>query len=231
VEAIVLAGGLGTRLRSVVTDLPKPMAPVAGRPFLACVLDQLVEAGFARVVLAVGYRHEAIRAHFGDTYRGLALCYSVEAEPLGTGGAIALAFASISSPDPFVLNGDTYLEIDHRAMLDAHMRAGADLSMAICRVPNIQRYGALELADVRVSGFREKGATGPGWINGGTYVLGASLRSRLQHRGAFSFEQDLLAPDLHVIRPLAFPVNGNFIDIGIPDDYLRAQTLLGRSAL
>jgi NDP-sugar pyrophosphorylase family protein len=107
-QAIVLAGGLGTRLRGVVPDLPKPMAPVAGRPFLAWVLDELVDAGFAQVVLAVGYRHEVIRGHFGDTYRGLPLRYAVEAQPLGTGGAIRQA-AALAGPGPlFVLNSSSW---------------------------------------------------------------------------------------------------------------------------
>lgn len=225
-EAIVLAGGLGTRLSSVVSELPKPMAPIRGRPFLAYVLDPLVDAGFGAAVLAVGYRHEVIREHFGDDYRGLALRYSVESEPLGTGGAIKLACAMVSSPDPFVLNGDTYLEIDYRAMLDAHARAGAELSMAVHQMPDVQRYGALEIADGTVCGFREKEAAGPGWINAGTYILGPAVRARLRHRDAFSFEQDVLMPEVRAIRPLAFPVTGLFIDIGIPEDYARAQTLL-----
>ena len=116
-QAIILAGGLGTRLRSVVPDLPKPMAPVAGRPFLAWVLDRLVDAGFESAVLAVGYRHEIIRAHFGEDYRGMALRYSVETTPLGTGGAMRLAADHVTALPVFVLNGDTYLELDYRAML------------------------------------------------------------------------------------------------------------------
>lgn len=224
-EAIVLAGGLGTRLRGVVPDLPKPMAPVQGRPFLSFVLDQLLVAGFETAVLAVGYRHEAIRSHFGERYRGLALRYSAESEPLGTGGAIRLAWPLASAPQVFVLNGDTYLEIDHKAMLEAHLRAAAQLSMAVYRVPDASRYGALELADGRVRGFFEKGRSGPGWINAGVYILSSELRACVSREGAFSFEQDLLAPEVETIRPLAFPADGLFIDIGIPEDYARAQTL------
>ena len=224
-EAIVLAGGLGTRLRSVVNDVPKPMAPVHGRPFLALVLDQLVEAGFATAILAVGYRHEAIRDCFGNGYRGLVLRYSVESEPLGTGGAMRLACRQAHGRDVFVLNGDTFLELDFVAMLDAHVRASARFSMAVCHVPDVARYGALEIDDGIVRGFSEKGRSGPGWINGGTYVLGAELRAQMQQEGAFSFEHDLLVPEVARIRPLAFRAPGRFIDIGVPQDYLRAERM------
>jgi len=222
-EAIVLAGGFGTRLRGVVDYIPKPMAPVQGRPFLAFVLDQLVDAGFKTGIFATGYRHEAIRAYFGEDYRGLALRYSVEREPLGTGGAIRLACAQVTARDVFVLNGDTYLEVDFRAMLDAHASARMELSMAICHVPDVARYGAVELQDGIVQGFREKGRSGPGWINAGTYVLGPELRARLRRQGAFSFEHDLLAPEVKSIRPLAFLASGLFIDIGTPEDYTKLQ--------
>ncbi len=227
-EAIVLAGGLGTRLREVVDDVPKPMAPVHGRPFLAHVLDQLVNAGFKTAIFAAGYRHEAIRSYFGPEYRGLALHYSVEGEPLGTGGAIRLACEQAKARDVFVLNGDTYLELDFRAMLAAHVREGSHISMAICHVPDVARYGALELSDGTVKGFLEKGRSGPGWINAGTYVLGPDLCARLRPQGAFSFEQDLLAPEVSSIRPLAFRAAGLFIDIGIPEDYARAKQIFYR---
>jgi D-glycero-alpha-D-manno-heptose 1-phosphate guanylyltransferase len=224
-EAIVLAGGLGTRLRGVVDDVPKPMAAVQGRPFLAFVLDQLVDSGFHTAILAIGYRHEAIRSHFGDAHRGLALLYSVEDEPLGTGGALRLACAQLSTRDVFALNGDTYVELDFPAMLQAHLRAGAQLSLAVCQVPDVTRYGAVEVREGIVHGFREKGQSGPGWINGGVYVLGPTLRHRFPPRGAFSFEHDLLMPEVGSIRPLAFRSSGRFIDIGTPEDYARAQML------
>lgn len=224
-EAIVLAGGLGTRLRSVVDDVPKPMAPVQGRPFLAYVLDQLVDRGFHTAVLAAGYRHEAIRSYFGEEYRGLALVYSVESEPLGTGGAIRLACNQAHARYVFVLNGDTYLELDYGAMLDEHARAGAQLSMAVCQVSNVARYGTLEVSAGIVRGFREKGQSGPGWINGGVYILGPELRARLPERAAFSFEHELLVPEVQSIQPIAFPAAGLFIDIGVPEDYARVQEI------
>jgi D-glycero-alpha-D-manno-heptose 1-phosphate guanylyltransferase len=224
-QAIVLAGGLGTRLRSVVPDLPKPMAPVAGRPFLAWVLDDLVAAGFESAVLAVGYRHEAIHAHFGDLYRGMALRYSIEDTPLGTGGAIRLAADHVTERPIFVLNGDTYLELDYRAMLDAHRQAQTSLSVAVCSVPDVSRYGALELGSGRIHGFLEKGRAGPGFINAGVYLLASDILRQIPAGEPFSFEQQLLVPRIGELRPLAFHTEGRFIDIGIPEDFERAQQM------
>lgn len=228
-QAIVLAGGLGTRLRGVVPDLPKPMAPVAGRPFLAWILDRLVEARFERAVLAVGYRFEAIRDHFGDTYRGLPLAYSVEAAPLGTGGALRLAAERISVFPVFVLNGDTYLDLDYRAMLEAHQRQGASMSVAVSRTLDMSRYGALELADGHIRRFLEKGPGGAGVINAGVYLLAREILARIPPGQAFSFEQQLLTPEVETIRPAAFATDGLFIDIGVPEDYQRAQGLFPRA--
>ena len=225
-EAIVLAGGLGTRLRSVVADLPKAMAPVAGRPFLEHLLDDLVDAGFASVVLAIGYRAEAIREHFRDRYRGLPLAYSIEGQPLGTGGAIRLAMNRASSPEVFVVNGDTFIEVDYSGMLAAHRRASAALTIAVHEVSDAARYGALVIAGERVQGFFEKGRAGPGWINAGVYLLARTLLDDVALPTAFSFESDYLVPNVADLKPLAFPTEGLFIDIGVPEDYTRAQSLL-----
>lgn len=224
-EAIILAGGMGTRLRSVVPDLPKPMAPVAGRPFLAWVLDRLLDAGFESVVLAVGYKHEAISNHFGECHHSLALQYSVEGPPLGTGGAIRLAADQITQYPVFVLNGDTYLDLDYQVMLAAHQRTRASLSVAVCHVPDVSRYGALELEGDVIQGFQEKGRSGPGYINAGVYLLSADVVKRIPAGETFSFEQQLLVPQVRELRPRAFLTEGRFIDIGIPEDYDRAQRL------
>lgn len=224
-QGIVLAGGLGTRLRGVVPDLPKSMAPVAGRPFLAWLLDELVAARFERVVLAVGYRHEAIGDHFGADYRGLPLTYSVEDRPLGTGGAIGLAAEGLTGEPFFVLNGDTFLELDYCAMFAAHVATQEQMSLAVCRVPDAGRYGALEIEGGHVGGFHEKGRAGPGTINAGTYLLSAAVLQRIPRGKPFSFEQQLLVPHIETLRPAAFEAHGLFIDIGIPEDYARAQQL------
>lgn len=224
-QAIVLAGGLGTRLRGVVPDLPKPMAAVAGRPFLAWVLDSLVQAGFDQVVLAVGYLHELIHAHFGTAYRGLPLRYSIEDRPLGTGGAMRLAAESLDARPIFVLNGDTFLDLDYEAMTRSHGQAGVGMSVAVCEVPDVGRYGALSLVDGHIDGFLEKGGVGPGVINAGTYLLSPEIVQRIPRDEPFSFEQQLLVPQVREIRPAAFFAAGRFIDIGVPEDYARAQQM------
>lgn len=226
-QAIVLAGGLGTRLREAVPDGPKPMAPVAGRPFLAWLLDALADAGFTRAVLAVGYRHDAIRDHFGDSYRAMALDYSVEDRPLGTGGAIRLAADRVDVAEVFVLNGDTFVDVDFTAMRELH-RAGAErLTLAVARVDDAARYGALRIVDGHVAGFVEKGRGGPGAINAGTYLVSRDVLACIPAGEAHSFEQQLLVPRLDELRPAAFETTGRFIDIGVPDDYARAQRLFG----
>ena len=225
-KAIILVGGLGTRLRGVVSDVPKPMAPVQGRPFLSFVLDRLVDTGITGVVFAAGYRHDALRAHFGPDYRGLPLDYSIEAEPLGTGGAIRLAWDRVGESEVFALNGDTYAEVDLRALQAQHLRARPALTVAICHVPDASRYGALDIVGDRVRGFSEKGRSGPGWINAGVYLLGPRLREFLPRRDPFSFEHDLLGRHVDAIDPLAFRSTGRFIDIGTPEDYVQAESLL-----
>jgi D-glycero-alpha-D-manno-heptose 1-phosphate guanylyltransferase len=229
-QAVILAGGLGTRLRGVVPDLPKPMAPINGRPFLAWILDQLNDAGFDRAVLAVGYRHEIIRNYFGDRYGDLSLAYSVEDAPLGTGGAIRLAADQITSLPVFVLNGDTYLELDYQAMWTAHQNTQACMSMAVYTVADVSRYGALDIDDGVVCGFLEKGRGGHGLINAGAYILATEILERIPTGEPFSFEQQLLVPMVKEIRPVVFFTDGLFIDIGVPDDYDRVQQLLAAGA-
>jgi len=224
-EAIVLAGGLGTRLRQVVQDLPKPLAPVAGRPFLAIVLDHLSRQGFTSVVLSVGYKHEQVRAAFGDAFAGLSLRYAVEETPLGTGGAIRLATRRCEESEIFVMNGDTYLEVEFGAMRQAHRAARARLSVCTVQVPDVARYGAVVVEGSRIAGFAAGGSAGPGPINAGVYLMARDLLEGMGLPEAFSFERDVLAPKLDELRPLAFAARGMFIDIGIPADYARAQQL------
>lgn len=227
-QAIILAGGLGTRLRDVVPELPKPMAPVAGRPFLAWVLDRLVAAGFEQAVLAVGYRHEVISQHFGDDFGGMALRYSVEPSALGTGGALRLAAASVTCWPVFVLNGDTCVDLDYREMLRAHLAGNERMSLAVSAIGDAARYGALDVHEGHVRGFHEKGRLGPGLINAGVYLLSADIVQGIPAGQPHSFEQQLLGPQVGAIHPAAFLTKGLFIDIGVPEDYARAQQLFAR---
>ena len=222
-QAIVLAGGLGTRLRGVVPNLPKPLAPVSGRPFLAIVLEQLRSQGFSLAVLSVGFRHELIRQAFGERFGGLAIDYAVEDWPLGTGGAIRLAAHACSEPDVFVLNGDSYADLDFADMQARHCEAHVPLTVCAVEVPDAARYGRILVRDDRITGFSEKGAAGPGLINAGIYLMRRNLLELPELPEVFSFERDVLETRLADLRPLAYQTRGRFIDIGVPEDYARAQ--------
>ena len=226
-EAVILAGGLGTRLSSRLKDLPKCMAPVGGRPFLTLLLDQLIAAGCGRVILSVGHLRDVILEAFQESYRGIPLHYVIEAAPLGTGGAIRMALSHAHEPSVPVLNGDTYLDVDFSAIADLHRSAGRPMTMAVTQVKDTARYGGVLIDGERVSGFVEKGRQGPGWINAGVYVLDRNFPWPEGLPSRFSFETDLLAPSLDRIRPAAFPCNGYFLDIGVPEDLDRAQVELG----
>jgi D-glycero-alpha-D-manno-heptose 1-phosphate guanylyltransferase len=225
IEAIVLAGGLGTRLRAAVPDLPKVMAPVAGQPFLAHVLRRLERLGIERAVLAVGYRRETIVAHFGARLGRIALDYSVEERLLGTGGGIRQALARTSGSPVLVLNGDSHVDFDLEPMRAQHERHAALITVATVEVPDKARYGALQLSGERLTGFVEKGGGGPGWINAGVYLLSREIAALFPEVPVFSFENDFLVPRVAELRPLAWRCAGAFIDIGVPEDYARAQAL------
>jgi D-glycero-alpha-D-manno-heptose 1-phosphate guanylyltransferase len=233
VDAIVLAGGFGTRLRSVVTDLPKPMAPVAGRPFLEHVLWGLSRQGVRRAVLSVGYLHEKIVGHFGPRFENLALTYVVEDTPLGTGGAIAAALPHCHSEAVLVLNGDTWLDLPLAPLL-ALWRAHREPVIVAREVPDVSRYGALDVdgqaSGRRVLRFAEKGRSGPGLINAGVYLLPNDVFGGRPPASPFAFEAGFLAPLVASASVRAFVCSGEFIDIGVPEDYERAQSMaLGRT--
>ena len=222
-KAVVLAGGLGTRLREKVPDLPKPMAPVAGRPFLEYLLDHLIAGGIRQIILSVGYRAEMIETHFGHHYRGATLHYALEAEPLGTGGAIAHALRS-EGPDPvLVLNGDTFLDIDIRALISWYQAEPSPVAMVLRATPDVSRYGSVVLNQDRVTGFAEKDKAGPGLINAGIYVLLPEVVAVPELPERFSFEADILQRHCARLKPRAYVTDAYFIDIGVPQDFDRAQ--------
>lgn len=224
-EAIVLAGGLGTRLRGIVPDLPKPMAPVAGRPFLEVVLSTLARKGFSRIILSLGYQANTITSYFGLRYLGMELAYEVEDSPLGTGGAIRQALIRCRSDHVFVFNGDTYLDLEVPQVEAVWQRDHIPLIVARS-LPDTGRYGRLITRGKEVLGFAEKGGSGPGLINAGCYVLPVTLLERFKLGQAFSFEVDFLEKSVGVLPIDFFLTAGDFIDIGVPEDYLRAQTEL-----
>lgn len=226
-EAIVLVGGLGTRLRTVVSDVPKPLAPVAGRPFLAWLLDHLTGNGMRHVVLAAGYLAERVVDVIGHEWRGMSVDYSIESTPLGTGGAVRQACGMLRGDATHVLNGDTFLRYDMHGLEDATSHAGADLGMALACVDDVTRYGAVIREGARVGGFREKGKSGHGYINAGSYYLTPAAIRALPMEPAFSFETRVLAPLTEAGRVCGFDATSGFIDIGVPEDYQRAQNLFG----
>lgn len=224
-EAIVLAGGFGTRLASVVPDVCKPMAPVAGEPFLRRVLDQLDAAGFSRVIIADGYRRELIENYFLGTYRGLEVDYSPEDTPLLTGGAVRRALGMCSRPEVFVLNGDTWLDVDFSEMeVELAARPGAKCVIASKRMRDFDRYGTLDVGpDGTIRAFREKAPRADGLINGGTYLLRRG--ALIDEPEVFSLENDWFTCVVADGALASVEARGGFIDIGVPRDYDRAQTL------
>ncbi|MFM9847214.1 MAG: nucleotidyltransferase family protein [Hyphomicrobiaceae bacterium] len=222
-QAVILVGGLGTRLRQVSGDLPKAMVSVGGRPFLEHVLSGLEVQGIKHAVLAVGFRRDVIRTHFGDRFGGIRLDYAEEDAPLGTGGATLKALRTIGPSPAFVLNGDTWIDLDYAAMLNAHAAAGARLSIAVRAVDDLSRFGAVEIEYGRIVRFHEKDRSGPGMINAGVYVMQSSTFDAWAFPDAFSLERDLFERHLEELRPLAFVAGGRFIDIGVPEDLRRAQ--------
>jgi len=225
-EGIILAGGFGTRLRKRVGDIPKPIAPIAGRPFLCWLLDRLAQVGFRRIVLALGYGRAPIIEALGPHYSGIELAYAVEDQPLGTGGAIrhALAHLDRGLPAVWVMNGDTISALRHREMFKTHMTTAAQITMALARVADAARYGAVEVRDDQVVGFAATGMSGAGLINSGTYLLSPRLVVDCEWPEAFSFEHDFLPAVIDHIDIRAFEIQGWFIDIGVPEDFDRAQT-------
>jgi len=228
-EAIVLAGGLGTRLASRLQGVPKPMAPIAGRPFLEILLGKLRRAGCSRVLLSVGHLHTVISDYFGKEFNGMAVDYVIEETPMGTGGAIRMALAQAREDAVLVLNGDTFLEMDYAAALKLHRASAADVTLAITPQEDIARYGEVVTEAGRVIGFTEKGRSGPGWINGGVYVLPKALKWPPELEEKFSFETNFLVPGVDTLMVMAFRVEGFFLDIGVPEDLDRAQVLLAEA--
>ncbi|WNV05352.1 nucleotidyltransferase family protein [Candidatus Methylospira mobilis] len=224
-EAIVLAGGLGTRLRQTVPDLPKPMAPIAGRPFLEILLSMLAGKRFARVVISLGYMSEKIISHFGASYRGMELVYEIDPLPLGTGGAIRAALARCTADHAFVFNGDTYIDLDTEA-LERYWQIKKNPLIVVRKVKETARFGCVELRDGRVTAFLEKGRDGCGLINAGCYVLPTDALDEFPMGKPFSIESDYFVRNAQSIRFDGFVYSGRFIDIGVPDDYALAQSEL-----
>ena len=231
VRAFILCGGLGTRLRPVLADRPKSMALISGVPFLQLLLERLKSQGINNVILGTGYMAEKIEDCFGDgSNLAMRIRYSREPEPLETGGALKLAQAQLSDP-VLVLNGDSYVEWDVAAMLDLITSKDAQVVIALQAVADVSRYGSVTIdPDRRITQFVEKGVcTGAGLINAGVYLVRNAIIRDLPANQAISLEKDVF-PGLLDRRVYGLVCNGLFIDIGIPEDLSKAQTLLASQA-
>ena len=221
-EAVILAGGFGTRLKDVVPNLPKSMAPVAGRPFLEILLSMLARKGFTRVVLSLGFMSEIIISHFGDNYLGMEIVYEVESQPLGTGGAIRASLKNCLADHAFIFNGDTYLDLEVDE-LEVLWLACHNPVIVVREVSDTARFGRVDIYDGRVTRFLEKGKAGLGLINAGCYILPKHGLDEFPLGQAFSIETEFFIKNLQCIRFEGFITQANFIDIGVPDDYALAQ--------
>lgn len=219
--AIVLAGGLGTRLRGVINDLPKPMAMINGKPFLHYVLLYLTQQKVKKAILSVGYKANIIETYFGDKYLDVELVYSKELEPLGTGGGIKKAFEYVKD-FAWVLNGDTFFDINLSALSDFHFKTKADISLALKQMENFDRYGTVEMMADRIVKFEEKKPLAEGLINGGVYFFNKAMLDRVEEQ-KFSFEKEVLEKYVSVVQINGKAFRNYFIDIGIPEDYTKAQ--------
>jgi D-glycero-alpha-D-manno-heptose 1-phosphate guanylyltransferase len=227
IEAIVLAGGFGTRLRSVVSDVPKPMAPIGNKPFLAYLMDHLAKNGVNRVILSVGYMSEKIIDYFGCQYAGMEVIYSKEEIPLGTGGAIKLALNLALGDHVFVFNGDTFLniELDKVELLWKKIQKPVIVGVSVV---DASRFGELKISESRliVEGFLEKSSEGCGIINAGCYLLPTNILQEFQNEVNFSFEKDFLQYKNNILKFAFYESIGEFIDIGIPSDYIKANSII-----
>ena len=224
-EVIILAGGFGKRLQSVVHDVPKPMADIKGRPFLAYLLDYFLKQQATRFLLSVGYKQEQIVSYFGSRYKDREIVYVREDEPLGTGGAIRAALLRAQEDTVIAANGDSFLAVDLSRMLKLHAARFADMTMAVTKAAESGRYGTVQIEGERVTGFLEKSHDRSGYINGGVYVLNRDrILNLTEEQGrTFSFETDFLQKTMEKTRVFVYSTAGYFIDIGVPEDYKRAQ--------
>lgn len=229
-EAIILAGGFGTRLRNELPGIPKSMAPVMGKPFLEYLLTFLDNAGIRKVILSVGYLNGVIIGYFGDRFRTLAIEYVIEEEPLGTGGAIKLSLGRACSQDVFVINGDTMFDVDLSDLFLFHQQNNAEVTMALRRLENASRYGTVMLAqDMRIMGFSEKNMEkGVSLVNGGIYIIQNQCLHKFNLPDKFSIEKDFFEKFYHQVRIFGYISENYFLDIGIPEDYKKAQNEFSR---
>jgi D-glycero-alpha-D-manno-heptose 1-phosphate guanylyltransferase len=225
-EAVILAGGFGTRLQAVVNDVPKPMAPVNGQPFLSFILTYLRSFGINHVVISTGYLAEKINSFYQGQYNGMRISYTKEENPLGTGGGIRLALEKCSTEHILVLNGDSFFDVDIQTYYHKHCVHDANASLALRMVQDASRYGTIQSnSEERITAFNEKdGKHVAGLINGGVYILNRNVFLNSTEPGQpFSIEKDFYEKRITDMKIFGYEFDGYFIDIGIPEDYRKAQ--------
>lgn len=227
-DSIILCGGAGVRLKSVVGDLPKPMARIGERPFLELLLSQLTRGGFSRVILSAGYKQEMIQKHFGAEALGLKLVYSLEASPLGTGGALREASQHCQTDQIVVMNGDSYADVDFGTLMAMHLKSSCDATLVVSKDTRSDA-GSVEFGENgRLVTFAEKRpVANSNYKSAGIYVFHRNLLASISGAGALSLEEDLFPKWLEKgVRIGTFIFSGACIDIGTPERYRAAQTLL-----
>jgi D-glycero-alpha-D-manno-heptose 1-phosphate guanylyltransferase len=225
-EVIILAGGLGTRLHEVVSDVPKTMAPVNGKPFLHYLLSWLKRYPVEKIILSVGYKSESVLKYFGNSFLNIPVEYVVEEKLLGTGGAVKYALKRAEGDNILVLNGDTYFPIDLNRFFAFHSDNNYQFSVALKRMKNFTRYGSVDCRRNTIISFNEKEFCPDGLINGGIYLVNRQFFGSRKLPEIFSLEKDLLEKEAgsSLIKGLIF--DELFIDIGLPEDYKRAASVL-----
>jgi D-glycero-alpha-D-manno-heptose 1-phosphate guanylyltransferase len=222
-EAIILAGGLGTRLKYLLNDLPKPMADIKGYPFLHFIFKYLTTQQINSVILSVGYKHESIQNYFKDNYLGIKIQYVIEDSPLGTGGAIKKALEK-TIDEVVIINGDTFFPISIKQLQYDYNASKADLQISLKPMIDFDRYGTVEINNEKIiTSFIEKKYCKQGLINGGIYYTSKDLIEKLPAKEKFSFENDFMQVENKNFKQCASVFENYFIDIGIPEDYTRAQ--------
>lgn len=223
-ECIILAGGLGTRLQSLVQDVPKCMAPVNGKPFLHFLFDYAEQQGCTKIILSLGYKHEQVTSWLKTKQRSFAIDYVIEETPLGTGGGIQLALQKATSRNVIVLNGDTMFRVPLQQMMQFHIRQRAATTVALKLMHNFDRYGVVKTDNTgRITAFEEKKPQAEGLINGGIYIIDKDELATKNMPPKFSFEKDYFEAFVQEGKMFGYLSDGYFIDIGIPSDYEQAQ--------
>lgn len=224
-EAIILAGGFGTRLQSVVKDIPKPMAPVINKPYLVYLIRYLKYYGVNHIVLSVGYLSEVIEEYFKKEYLGIKISYSKEKKPLGTGGGIKLALEKCKKKNVVILNGDSFFDVNINELKKFHKKTKATVSLAIRKVDNVGRYGEVILnKETEIINFLEKSnKQESGLINGGVYLMKKDALNCFKPDTKFSLEQDYFQKNAGTNKLYAKQFDSYFIDIGIPSEFKRAN--------